>query len=234
MNRKRRTIIGILAMIIVLAVSAGCLFGCEKSDDDENERGRSKKQTQKTDEDEDDDDDEKSDKKPSKKSKKDDDEDEDDDDDEGDGYEAVVNKYMEAYQELDAEKVVDLMPKKYIKAVAKVVYDDAQETMVDYKQDEFDKIGDDAKENGYKWSEFTYEIDAVEDMDEDEIKDLIGEIDDEYDVELKIKEAKTVKVSMTIPLEGDEIDDDSESLTLVKIGNSWYVIIEEWNFVIEE
>ena len=28
MNTKKRTIIGILAMIIVLAVSAGCLFGC--------------------------------------------------------------------------------------------------------------------------------------------------------------------------------------------------------------
>jgi len=37
MKVKKGTIIGLLAMIIVLATSAVCLFGCGKSDDDDEE-----------------------------------------------------------------------------------------------------------------------------------------------------------------------------------------------------
>ena len=212
MNTKKRTIIGILAMTIVLAVSAGSLFGCEKSDDDGKDSG--KKQIQKADDDDYE--------KPVKKSKKGD---KDDDDDKKPGknsYESLVDDFMEAYKELDAKKMAKLMPEEVFDWIAENQYDGDKAAMIEELQKSMDETREQLEEQGIKLSEIKYEIIDVEDSDEDDIKEMNEELENEG-VDLKIKEDKTIKIEITVPSEDDD-ETRTVELEVILVENSWYMV----------
>ncbi len=212
MNTKKRTIIGILAMTIVLAVSAGSLFGCEKSDDDGKDSG--KKQIQKADDDDYE--------KPVKKSKKGD---KDDDDDKKPGensYESLVDDFMEAYKELDAKKMAKLMPEEVFDWIAENQYDGDKAAMIEELQKSMDETREQLEEQGIKLSEIKYEIIDVEDSDEDDIKEMNEELENEG-VDLKIKEDKTIEIEITVPSEDDD-ETRTVELEVILVENSWYMV----------
>jgi hypothetical protein len=75
----------------------------------------------------------------------------------------------------------------------------------------------------YDEVKISYEITDTEDFDKDELKE-IKEMYEEIDV--KVKDAMIVEVEVTMELDGDERTTTQE-LTLIKVGGSWYLDIED-------
>ena len=75
----------------------------------------------------------------------------------------------------------------------------------------------------YDEVKISYENTDTEDFDKDELKE-IKEMYEEIDV--KVKDAMIVEVEVTMELDGDERTTTQE-LTLIKVGGSWYLDIED-------
>lgn len=137
-------------------------------------------------------------------------------------YETVVEDYIQATISGDAEKIISLLPGSLIEYIAEEEYDGDKKEMIYELEDEFDNIYEQLEEYGIDLKTVSYEILETEDMDADEIDDIC----DEYRrADLKIKEGKEVEVELKIPVDGEERS-TSLYMNIVKIGRSWYLIID--------
>jgi len=202
MNTKKRTIIGILAMIIVLTVSAGCLFGCGSSD--EGEKDSDKEQSQNADEDENDEDEEKSGRS---------------------SYEIVVGDLVDAFfKEFDAEKIADLMPEKVVDLMVATNFNGNRKKFIESLQGMLDDYLDEYKDIAEdKLSKLKFNIVNVEDVDKDDVEKMNEEAK-KTGFDLKLKEVKNIEIEVTIPSEDGEEEIKTITLQVAKIGNAWYVI----------
>ena len=139
--------------------------------------------------------------------------------------EEVVEEYIEASMECDVEAILDLVPEDVLdyeledKGIDDDEFEDfceeAEEKMRDGLEDIADQIGDD-------W-EYSYEIVEEEDVSRKKLRDIQEEYEDEFDV--VVKDAKTVKVELTIT--GEDFENTvSKKLSLIKVGSSWYLDID--------
>ena len=73
---------------------------------------------------------------------------------------------------------------------------------------------------------FSYEVDDVDDIKGEELKDIKDELKEMGVSKKKVKKAKEVEVEMTMREKGaskDEEETQSLSIVVVKIGRNWYV-----------
>lgn len=138
----------------------------------------------------------------------------------GNSPEDTVNGFFDACFDGDAEALLDLLPPDMIDTVLEdsdYGYDGDRDALIDDLESE---VGlsylADMLENDVK---IDYEILGDSNLPKDEVEDL----QDQYeDFNVKVSDAKTVQVSMTI-----EYDDMSEStemdIPLIKVGRSWYL-----------
>ena len=138
--------------------------------------------------------------------------------------ESVAEAFMEAYKKCDAEGIVDLIPEEVVKKSVEEEFDGDKEELIKDIQDALDKDKDLIEDQGSKMSKIKYEIVDVEDVDEDDI-DEMNETFKDKDVNLKVKDAKTVKIELSYTSE-DEDEDETGTLKIgvVKIGSSWYLL----------
>ena len=135
----------------------------------------------------------------------------------GRSYKDVVKDYFKATEKADAKLMMELLPDDLIKYVMKEE-DMTKKEMTEDLQDSLDMI-----HRYYDEVKISYEITDTEDFDKDELKE-IKEMYEEIDV--KVKDAMIVEVEVTMELDGDERTTTQE-LTLIKVGGSWYLDIED-------
>ena len=135
----------------------------------------------------------------------------------GRSYKDVVKDYFKATEKADAKLMMELLPDDLIKYVMKEE-DMTKKEMTEELQDSLDMI-----HRYYDEVKISYEITDTEDFDKDELKE-IKEMYEEIDV--KVKDAMIVEVEVTMELDGDERTTTQE-LTLIKVGGSWYLDIED-------
>ncbi len=139
----------------------------------------------------------------------------------GRSYEETIQKYVDAQFQADAETIISLMPEKMLTYALKedgrnpddlpYLVDDLGEELKE-KMDYFDQ----ALGEGWKVS---YKIlDAKDVMDS-----KLASIREAYRAaDVKVSEAKTVEVELTITAYGME-SSDTMQISLVKVGRSWYL-----------
>jgi uncharacterized membrane protein YvbJ len=135
----------------------------------------------------------------------------------GRSYKDVVKDYFKATEKADAKLMMELLPDDLIKYVMKEE-DMTKKEMTEDLQDSLDMI-----HRYYDEVKISYKITDTEDFDKDELKE-IKEMYEEIDV--KVKDAMIVEVEVTMELDGDERTTTQE-LTLIKVGGSWYLDIED-------
>ena len=135
----------------------------------------------------------------------------------GRSYKDVVRDYFKATEKADAKLMMELLPDDLIKYVMKEE-DMTKKEMTEDLQDSLDMI-----HRYYDEVKISYEITDTEDFDKDELK----EIKEMYEaIDVKVKDAMIVEVEVTMELDGDERTTTQE-LTLIKVGGSWYLDIED-------
>lgn len=140
------------------------------------------------------------------------------------GYKDVTKEFAEDFKELDAKKIVGLMPDELAEMRADKKGMSKKEFIKD-GQTRFDEMEEEFTDNGYKWKKLKYEIGDYEDLDDDELEKMNGELADK-DIDLEIKEAKKVDITFTIPADDKDEDDEEVSLPIMvgKIDKSWYLL----------
>jgi hypothetical protein len=132
-------------------------------------------------------------------------------------YKDVVKDYFKAMETADAKLMMELLPEDMIKSIMKDE-DMTKKEMTEDLQDSLDMI-----HNYYDDVKISYEITDTEDFDKDDLKD----IKENYkEIGVKVKDAMTVEVEVTMELDGKERTTTQE-LTLIKVGGSWYLDIED-------
>lgn len=135
-------------------------------------------------------------------------------------YTELIDDYVTASVEADAEKLISLIPDSLIDYIAEEEFDGDKEEMIYDLEDTLDVFVDQLKDRNVDLKTISYEITEVEEMDEDDIDDLR----DEYRrANLKIKEGKKVTIELKIPFDGQE-KTRSIYIDTVKIGRVWYLI----------
>lgn len=142
----------------------------------------------------------------------------------GRGYESTVKKYFNATMDGDAKAVINLIPKKVMeKELKNEGYDEDEMNLFIEEgekalQDTLDSIesaiGDDWK--------MSYEIEDDEDITGKDLKEIKEDYED-YDIE--ISEAKEVEVKVTVKAKDNE-NSNTTSISLIKIGRSWYLDVK--------
>ncbi len=135
----------------------------------------------------------------------------------GRSYKDVVKDYFKATEKADAKLMMELLPDDLIKYVMKEE-DMTKKEMTEDLQDSLDRI-----HKYYDKVKISYEITDTEEFDKDDLKD-IKEMYKEIGV--KVKDAMVVEVEVTMELDDDERTTTQE-LTLIKVGGSWYLDIED-------
>ena len=135
----------------------------------------------------------------------------------GRSYKDVVKDYFKAMETADAKLMMELLPEDMIKSIMKDE-DMTKKEMTEDLQDSLDMI-----HRYYDEVKISYEITDTEDFDKDDLKD----IKENYkEIGVKVKDAMTVEVEVTMELDGKERTTTQE-LTLIKVGGSWYLDIED-------
>ena len=131
--------------------------------------------------------------------------------------------------EADAKKLAGLLPDAYFE-------DMEEDSDNDYnKRDFIDDLDENLadmqeyyEERDKKW-DYSCEIRDVYDLDKEKLSELEDRYEDEYDIE--IKNAKKVKVKLTMTFDG-ESQRETIIMIVVKIGGTWYMDVESFNSVI--
>ena len=135
----------------------------------------------------------------------------------GRSYKDVVKDYFKATEKADAKLMMELLPDDLIKYVMKEE-DMTRKEMVEDLQDSLDMI-----HRYYDDVKISYEITDTDDFDKDDLKDIK---EDYKEIGVKVKDAMVVEVEVTMELDGNERTTTQE-LTLIKVGGSWYLDIED-------
>lgn len=135
----------------------------------------------------------------------------------GRSYKDVVKDYFKATEKADAKLMMELLPEDLIKYVMKEE-DMSKKEMTEELQDSLDRL-----HKYYDEVKISYEITDTEEFDKDDLKD----IKETYkEIGVKVKDAMVVEVEVTMELDGSERTTEQE-LTLIKVGGSWYLDIED-------
>ena len=134
----------------------------------------------------------------------------------GRSYEKVIDEYMKAALDGDAEKVMSLMPKEDVEFLALVNYDGEEDELFYEMQDELSSLASELESKHIDKDKIRYTIEEELDMDVDS---LIKAMNDEG-IDLNIKEAKSVSIKVRIPTLGSK----EVMLTVGKVGRSWYIL----------
>lgn len=141
----------------------------------------------------------------------------------GRSYKSVVKKYVQASFTADGKKMLSILPDEAVELACR---DEAmtKRELIEYMTETIeDQIGHMDEIYG-KWS-FSYKIVDVEDYSGREFRSMKEDYKDELD--LNVKEAKTVTVEITLTADGDEIVSAEREIDVVKIGRSWYLSVSE-------
>ena len=138
----------------------------------------------------------------------------------GRGPEKTAKQFMKAVVRGNAKKVVKLLPKDMVKEMM----DEADMSKKEIIEELDESLGYFADElEDYK---FSYEVDDVDDIKGEELKDIKDELKEMGVSKKKVKKAKEVEVEMTMREKGaskDEEETESLTIVVVKIGRNWYV-----------
>lgn len=127
----------------------------------------------------------------------------------------VAVDMVEAVFDADIDKIVNMIPDKLIKGYAKEEGISSREAREDFTYMLKRELNDDY----LGMFEFTVKAGDVEKYDRDELSD----IKDMYsDFGVKVKDARTVEVEITVKLLGQKESEDID-VPVVKIGGDWYV-----------
>ncbi len=146
----------------------------------------------------------------------------------GRSYKATIKQYIDAQFDVDAEKIFELIPREWLA----LMLDEDEFGGMDFDE-MLDYFVDEANEEirgqldyietylGENW-EVTYEILSDDDLKGNELDELK---EDYADMGMKISAAKTVEVQLTVKTDDME-NSDTLDVSLVKIGRSWYLDVE--------
>lgn len=139
------------------------------------------------------------------------------------GPNAAARRYMRAYSNLRAKKIVKMLPKDYIEGVEDI-RDCDRDDLIDDLEDEFDDFKDELEDeygDNYRW---TYEILKSKKIDGKRFRQLKHYYEEYYDMDGdRITAAKTVYVLNKYKGSKD-LDYDVDGLTLIKYKGKWYVM----------
>ena len=130
--------------------------------------------------------------------------------------EALVEKYLDAYIDTDVDTYLDCIHQDVLEAEA-----DSEGYDIDELKDElkemFNEMDEAMKESDTKLS---FNILDTENLDDDEVKDISEEFEDEYGI--KITDAAEVTVELISEEDGEE-NSFEQSFGVVKIDGDWYI-----------
>ena len=135
----------------------------------------------------------------------------------GRGYKDVVKDYFKAMEKADAKLMMELLPDDVIKYAMKED-DMTKKEMTEELQEQLDSL-----HKYYDKIKISYKITGTEEFDKEDLADLK---DNYKEIGVKVKDAMSVSVDVTMTLDGREMNNDLE-LTLIKVGGSWYLDIED-------
>ncbi len=127
--------------------------------------------------------------------------------------EKAVEAYVEAINDRDSDKIVDICYPSKALSVAKKERNKERDDFIEDIDDRFDDTED---SYGKSWEIEDLEIKKVKDMKEDELEELTDEWDD--DCLINISDAKTVKIEFEFNDKEKE-----EELVVVKYKGKWYI-----------
>lgn len=136
----------------------------------------------------------------------------------------VVKKLVRGVNKGDAKAIVSLMPDKMIEEACDEMDMDKEE-LIDELDDQLDDMLDMINDEYDKWK-ITYKMKDPDDYSKKELRSLIEDYDDEYD--LTVKDATRLKVRLTMQADGDE-ESTTVSIPVIKVGKSWYLDFANFN-----
>ena len=140
----------------------------------------------------------------------------------GRGYKKTANEFMDSFVNCDAKGIVDLLPNKLIQQLLEEegYGKNDKKLLIAELQDELDStMGYMAMFGEYK---LDYKIQGTQNVSKDQLSYIKGNY---KEIGIKVSAAKTVEVTMTIDVLGMS-QTENVSLTVIKIGGSWYIDIE--------
>lgn len=135
----------------------------------------------------------------------------------GGSAKGVAEDFVNAVLKGDTDKIVDCLPDDLIKSVAKDEGISVKEARQEIAEEMESQLGDYTAVMGM----FDFKVKAVDedDYDSDELRD-VKDMYEDFDV--KVKDAETVEVEISLEFMG-ETESDTMDIPMVKIGGSWYV-----------
>lgn len=142
----------------------------------------------------------------------------------GRGYEATVEKFIDAQFDADMEAIMDLIPEEVVdKALEEEGYDSK----------EVDKFVKEANEElqeavGYLKIYLGDKFNVSSEIlgDKDITGDDLDEIKEDYaKIGVKVSDAKEVNVKITVKA-GELEEDKSTEISVIKVGRSWYLDVQ--------
>ncbi len=128
-------------------------------------------------------------------------------------------KFIEAVFDGDGEEIVDLIPDSYFKQYARemdVKVSRVKDQFEESFEDQFDAISemmDDVK--------VTAKATGTDDYSKRETEDII---DSYEDADVKVKDARTVEVEVTLKYRGEKVELGTPiEVPVIKVGGSWYI-----------
>ncbi|MGN0398988.1 MAG: zinc-ribbon domain-containing protein [Blautia sp.] len=149
----------------------------------------------------------------------------------GKSYKTVIKQFFDATFEADVKTIMKLIPKGMVEyALEEEGYDkdELDEMMDDMEEDLQDSIDYMDSYMGDDWK-VSYEIldsNDIKGEDLDDVKDTYKE----YGV--KVSAAKEVEVELKVEWGEDEEDSTTLDLSVIKVGRSWYLDIEDLSNVL--
>ena len=138
----------------------------------------------------------------------------------GRGPEKTAKQFMKAVVRGNAKKIVKLMPKDVVKETLEET-DMTKKELIEELDESLEYFSEYLED--YK---FSYEVDDVDDIKGEELKELKEDLKEMGVSKKKVKKAKEVEVEMTVREKGaskDEEETNSLTIIVVKIGRNWYV-----------
>lgn len=135
-------------------------------------------------------------------------------------YVKTVEKYCGALVKADAKALVSVIPPEVAKELEEN-FDDRKE-MLEIMKDNLEDARDDLEDEYGSKLKVKCEVRRDKKLGAKEVKNLEESYENRYDIDMKIKEARELRVRVTIS--GKE-DKESETMELIalKIGGKWYL-----------
>jgi len=140
------------------------------------------------------------------------------------GYEDVVEKFVDAQFEADAETILELMPEELIEYVLEEegLDEDEWDVFIEEANEDLEKELDSLDRYLGKGWKISYEIKD----DHNLLGNALDDLQDAYEeMGIEVSEAKTVEVEISIIAgkSGGEENKKSLDVCVIKVGRSWYL-----------